>query len=111
MKKLLLAMINLLCAGMATAANYDSKWTVPPDNQVTVTASDVTTYEPPLVSMWVGTTGTLRLILSRDSGIDCTDAPVHTAVPVGLFRGRIFQVCATGTDAGAFVGYPSDSRR
>ena len=105
MKKLLLALLVLLFAVSAMAAS-PSKWLRPPTQQVAVTASDATVYSPPLVSMFIGTAGALRVILSEDGGtFDCSDAPIHTAVAAGLFRGRISKVCATGTDAADFVGY------
>lgn len=105
MKKLLLILLVLLFASSALAAPT-GKWTNPPTKQIAVTASDVTVYSPPLVSLFVGTAGALRVILIEDEGtFDCTDAPIHTAVAAGLHRGRIIQVCATGTDAADFVGY------
>ena len=84
------------------------EWVVPPVKQVAVTPSDETVYNPPLVSIFVGTVGDVRLILVGDKDtFDCTNAPIHKN-HVGLLRGRIIQVCATGTDAEDIIGYTTD---
>ena len=112
MRKLFLFMVILLCAGMASAANYGSKWTNPPVKQVAVTESDATIYDPPLVSLFVGTAGVLRVILAQDVGtLTCATAPDHANIAnASLFRGRIVQVCAAGTDATDLIGYVYDAR-
>ena len=114
MKKLILPLMIVLLATAAFAGNFGSKYTNPPVKQMAVTESDSVTFDPPLVSMFVGTAGVVRVILLQDVGVlTCTGgtaAPDHLNVAnATLFRGRIHQVCATGTTATGLIGYFYDT--
>ena len=112
MKKILFTLLVMALASTAFAANYDSKWTNPPDKQVVVTPSDTVPFDPPLVAIDIGVAGDVRVVLTRDIfTFDCTTAPTHLTRPIGLFNRRIYLVCATGTTATNIIGYPSDPNR
>jgi hypothetical protein len=104
MRKLLMVFCIVLLASVALAESQ--KWVQPGTKTKTITASDSTTYNPPLTAVYVGTTGAVRVIGTNDKATyDCTDAPIFVGVPAGgLIRVRTWMVCSTGTDASDMVG-------
>lgn len=66
-----------------------------------LTASDVTTYDPPMSALLIGTAGTVTVRMAGDSGLVAIKVIAGQLLPIS-----VSQVMATGTTTAAdFVGF------
>ena len=71
------------------------------DQLVSITPSDSTIFDPPLVAVWVGVGGAVAIRAEKDGA-----AVTLVAVPTGyLLPIRISRLMATNTDATTMVGF------
>lgn len=70
----------------------------PAGDAVSITTSDSTVYDPPLRSLYVGTTGNVAVRTRGGTTI------TFTSVPVGMFPVQCDKVLSTGTTASGLIG-------
>lgn len=93
---------NTVWRSVAIASPDDPANTLKPnlDSAVAVTASDSTVYDPPLLSLWVGSTGDVAVRMSGSQNA-VTFASVGSGV---LLKMSVDKVLSTGTTASDIIG-------
>ena len=88
--------------GAASSPVLRSQFAAMPDavgtHAFAITPSDFTVFSPPTRWLWIGSTGTLTVVMNDGSQI------AFGAVPVGRIPLSVQQVLSTGTSASAIVG-------
>jgi hypothetical protein len=89
------------------AANQRPAGSAIPSNDQPVSASDTIVYDPPLLGLYVGSAGNVRILSWNQYGQGDAGVPsVYENVPAGfIIPVQIAMVYDTDTTAGSFVGF------